>query len=59
MVGNYDFANGTAIVQHSSRANAKDRDHRPRLQRAFAPGTEDEAADREAEQRPAHVNQDE
>jgi len=45
MVGNYDFANGTAIVQHSSRANAEDRGQRPRLQRAFAPGTEDETAD--------------
>jgi len=59
MVGNYDFANATAIVQHWSRAHAEDRGQRPQLQRAFAPGAEDEAADREAEQRPAHVNQDE
>ena len=59
MVANHNFANDTAIVQHWSRAHAEDRGQRPRLQRAFAPGTEDEAADREAEQRPAHVNQDE
>jgi hypothetical protein len=45
MVANYDFANDTAIVQHWSRAPAKDRDQRPRLQRAFSPGAKDESAD--------------
>jgi len=58
MTGNHDFANGTAIVQHWSCAHAEDRGQRPRLQRAFSPGTEDEAADRESDKWPTHVDQD-
>ncbi len=58
MAGNYDFANATAIVQHWSRAHAEDRGQRPRLQRAFWPGAKDEAADRESDKWPAHVDQD-
>jgi hypothetical protein len=58
MVGNYDFANGTAIVQHWSRVHAEDRGQRPQLQRAFSPGAKDESADRESDKWPAHVDQD-
>jgi hypothetical protein len=57
MVGNYDFANGTAIVQHWSRVHSEDRGQRPRLQRAFAPGTQHESADCEGHEWTAHVDQ--
>jgi hypothetical protein len=57
MVGNYDFANGTAIVQHWSRANPEYRGQRSRLQRAFAPGTQHESADGECDERTAHVDE--
>ncbi len=56
MARNYDFANGTAIVQHWSRAHVGDRGQRPRLLRAFSQGAKDEAADRESDKWPAHVD---
>jgi len=59
MVGNYDFANGTAIVQRWSHANAEHQSATAQLRRAFWPGAKDQAADRESEKRPAHVDANE
>jgi hypothetical protein len=58
MIPNYDFASGAAVVQHWSRAYTEDCGQRPRLLRAFSPSAKDEAADRESDKWPAHVDQD-
>jgi len=59
MAANYDFANGTAIVQRWSHANAEHRSAAAQLRRAFWPGAKDEAANRESHKWLAHVDQDE
>ena len=59
MAANYDFANGTAIVQHWSHANGEHRSATAQLRRAFWPGAKDEAANRESHKWLAHVDQDE
>ena len=59
MGGNYECANSAAIVERWSNAHAENRHQRPRLQLTLAPSTQDETADCEAEQGPAHVDANE
>ena len=56
MIGNYDFANGTAIVQRWS-PNAEHLSAIAQLRHAFSPGAKDQAADRESDEWPAHVDE--
>ncbi len=57
MVVNYDFANGTAIVQHWSRATGQKVQSAPHLQLTLAAGTKDQAAYRKGDKCAAHIDQ--
>src|SRR5439155_27282517 len=59
MAANYDFANGTALVQRWSHVNAEHRSAAAQLRRAFWTRAKDEAANRESHTWLAHVDQDE